>query len=389
MNTPMTAERAALYALLDRAEWLARFSDNGSHPKIAGPTAGEAWECAQDIRAAVSTLRAPAGEPVAEGLCAPVAGARFGHHPSPAIDFEIEVESLVSRLFNAQHKLAKLGEPAETVGEVAAAIARAMTFNVGGDPISVAAKARLRALEKNLTTPPVVSSPPSEAPGEGKAAVIRAMNYALWMNGNGGCEPNEDYKAGWHAAMAADPSPAEQGAREELDTAAVEVGHVTFESMRQCADSWLAVVSLLHELAPDWCMTTETGREAAITTIRKLSSPPLAAGRVGVAVDDAMVERACVEGHGANWTELHELTRDELREEMREVLTAALAGPLVAGEVVAVAWEIFVGKDAPAMVLVQCPQFVRSKERALDLCQRVGMGTYCRPLVYADTAKGV
>lgn len=75
--------------------------------------------------------------------------ARFGHHPDPAIDFEIEVESLQSRLFNAKHGLAKVGTQPETVGAVSAAIARAMEFRVGGDESAVRAKAMLRALQSD------------------------------------------------------------------------------------------------------------------------------------------------------------------------------------------------------------------------------------------------
>lgn len=73
---------------------------------------------------------------------------RFGHHPDPAIDFEIEVQSLEARLFDAKGGISKPGTEPETVETVGAAIQRAMTFTVGGDPSAVAAKAILRNLEK-------------------------------------------------------------------------------------------------------------------------------------------------------------------------------------------------------------------------------------------------
>ena len=82
--------------------------------------------------------------------------ARFGHHFDPAIDFEIEVESLQSRLFNAKHGLAKVGTQPETVEAVTAAIDRAMEFRVGGDQSAVRAKAILRALQSDSA--PAVSA---------------------------------------------------------------------------------------------------------------------------------------------------------------------------------------------------------------------------------------
>jgi len=72
---------------------------------------------------------------------------RFDHHPDPAIDFEIEVQALEARLFDAKGKISKPGTEPETVAAVLADIDRAMTFTVGGDHGAVAAKATLRGLE--------------------------------------------------------------------------------------------------------------------------------------------------------------------------------------------------------------------------------------------------
>jgi hypothetical protein len=66
----------------------------------------------------------------------------------PAIAFEIEVESLIARLFNAKGGISKPGTPPETVAQVRAAIEFAMQFKVGGDLGAVAAKQRLRELER-------------------------------------------------------------------------------------------------------------------------------------------------------------------------------------------------------------------------------------------------
>jgi hypothetical protein len=73
--------------------------------------------------------------------------ARFGYHPDPAIDFEIEVQSLEARLIDAENGYAKIGTEPEAVMDVLAYIKRAMEFNVGGDPSAVAAKQTLRGLE--------------------------------------------------------------------------------------------------------------------------------------------------------------------------------------------------------------------------------------------------
>ena len=73
---------------------------------------------------------------------------RFDHHPDPAIDFEIEVQSLEARLFDAKGGISKPGTEPETVAAVLVGIERAMTFRVGGDPSCVTAKQVLRRLER-------------------------------------------------------------------------------------------------------------------------------------------------------------------------------------------------------------------------------------------------
>lgn len=73
---------------------------------------------------------------------------RFGHHPDPATDFEVEVQSLEGRLFDASRGIGKPGARPETVASVLDAIRRAMVFRVGGVPTAVEAKAVLRRLER-------------------------------------------------------------------------------------------------------------------------------------------------------------------------------------------------------------------------------------------------
>lgn len=68
---------------------------------------------------------------------------RFGHHPNPAIDFEIEVEELIGMGLNRQ-----VGFDLEP--DLEERVARAMDFRVGGDPSAMSAKMQLRKLEDSL-----------------------------------------------------------------------------------------------------------------------------------------------------------------------------------------------------------------------------------------------
>lgn len=65
---------------------------------------------------------------------------KFGHHPDPAIDFEVEVTDLIGEAFEADQGMIER-EP------VVARIRKAMEFRVGGIPSAIAAKDTLRALE--------------------------------------------------------------------------------------------------------------------------------------------------------------------------------------------------------------------------------------------------
>lgn len=73
---------------------------------------------------------------------------RFNHHPDPAIDFCIEVESLQGRLRSARLGIAKPGEAPECISCIKADIQRALEFTTGGDPNAIDAKWLLRELER-------------------------------------------------------------------------------------------------------------------------------------------------------------------------------------------------------------------------------------------------
>lgn len=62
---------------------------------------------------------------------------RFGHHPIPAYDFEIEVGDILAEIENQKAGL----QPEYDIDE---RIAKALEFVVGGDPISIGAKDLLR-----------------------------------------------------------------------------------------------------------------------------------------------------------------------------------------------------------------------------------------------------
>ena len=67
---------------------------------------------------------------------------RFNHHPDPAIDFCVEVESLLGEIENQRIGF-KNGTP--TQSELDNRIEHALDFKVGGDPGAVLAKQQLRA----------------------------------------------------------------------------------------------------------------------------------------------------------------------------------------------------------------------------------------------------
>lgn len=72
------------------------------------------------------------------------------------------------------------------------------------------------------------------------------------------------------------PPPSAPVGVEGLDAAAVEAGHITFASMKQCADAWFAVVDALNAAAPGWNEKKGTGRECATAAIAALAQQPAA-----------------------------------------------------------------------------------------------------------------
>lgn len=67
---------------------------------------------------------------------------RFGHHPDPATDFEVEVQDLEAEVYNFNAGFQPLPRP-----ELARRIGRALDFRVGGVPSCVTAKAALRQMD--------------------------------------------------------------------------------------------------------------------------------------------------------------------------------------------------------------------------------------------------
>lgn len=72
---------------------------------------------------------------------------RFGHHPDPAIDFCVEVETLQGELFD---RACGLAEGRLTYKEMRVRFDAALSFIVGGDLNAIAAKDELRALDREL-----------------------------------------------------------------------------------------------------------------------------------------------------------------------------------------------------------------------------------------------
>ncbi|ANK73767.1 hypothetical protein FA04_14740 [Ensifer adhaerens] len=72
---------------------------------------------------------------------------RFGHHPDPAIDFCVEVETI-----EGEHLNIKIGfeNGTPTLDEIRKRVDRAMSFRVGGDLNAIEAKRLLRSIEADI-----------------------------------------------------------------------------------------------------------------------------------------------------------------------------------------------------------------------------------------------
>jgi hypothetical protein len=298
---PMTAERAAMLADLD--ELIDLLESRQDIDDHGGPN--EAMRMLATLAPIRGTLRAPAGEPVAW---------------------------------------------------------RCASFDLGGrvsETRYVTSRAEMLILQDKgfrCVELPVVSSPPSEACAtcDGRGEI------------GGACgQTPESFEYRTEPCPTCSPSPAEQGAREDVG------------DMAGKASAWLDVVSLLRQLAPDFWKGGRTGRECALAAIRSL-----AAGRVGVA-------------NHADIADSLAHVRDAMGVAPRFWLTTinraidALAGPLVAGEVEAVAKVERLQRFTAAPINVNFKPSVEFwPDENGDWLRRSEVIAAIRPLVYADTAKG-
>lgn len=72
---------------------------------------------------------------------------RFGHHPDPAIDYCVEVETLDGEWLNTKLGFTN-GTP--SLDELRRRTDRAMDFRVGGDLNAIAAKSLLRGIDSEM-----------------------------------------------------------------------------------------------------------------------------------------------------------------------------------------------------------------------------------------------
>jgi hypothetical protein len=315
--------------------------------------------------ALLATLRAPAGEPVA----------------TPALVLADALECFWNAALDVTHPYQD-------------ATANAV---MGGMVQGFAAMAK-RLRESAPPTPPVVSSPPSEAVLDYTDIANRAQEAT-----GRGIHPST-VKAVLEAAGLS-PSPAEQGAREEL---AVVSRHRTKAITERGRFEYA-----LKAIAPDLYETiraeaysreyTDDDHNDFAEWVRKLA--PLAAGRVGVAeagreffreVTDAIAYAPM--GHAA---------RDRLTK-AAAMFDKALAGPLVAGEVEPTFSQRTLYDDRDAVykaaeragprLYFALLRLLEAVEERRDQCgiesatirdahDALAAATV-RPLVYADTAKG-
>lgn len=73
---------------------------------------------------------------------------RFGHHPDPAVDFEVEVQDLEAEVYNYRAGFQPLRRE-----QIEHRIDRALDFRVGGVETCVTAKAALRVLAAEFVLP--------------------------------------------------------------------------------------------------------------------------------------------------------------------------------------------------------------------------------------------
>jgi hypothetical protein len=332
-TTPMTAERAAddvmgrLKVLLHAAEAPDSVVTILSHSEPFRTLI-------RDTLNLLSTLRAPAGEPVAWERIDPA-----GVEPRDVMLDGVEVDYWRDRGYT------------------------------------------LRPL---YTTPPVVSSPPSEWPGE-------ACPHDAWEEIGGSRKCADCFE--WIGKASA-PSPAEQGAREEwmpMDTAPRDgtlirllvrfTEHATEDTSEPCPTigAWPATGDddSAFQFA-GWCWNHDhfcEGQGEPIGWLPMLA--PLAAGRVGVAElvawrdgDVHTIRRAAQELFACG--PMPRQTAKALLD-VAERVEAALAGPLVAG-------EVFGGWHEESGVFVKAADLSPAQ-----LANPTALGW---TLVYADTAKG-
>lgn len=72
-----------------------------------------------------------------DGSFDPMSLGRFGHHPDPATDFEVECDALMGLAYDAEHGMACRAAVVERM-------ARALEFRVGGVRSCINAKEALR-----------------------------------------------------------------------------------------------------------------------------------------------------------------------------------------------------------------------------------------------------
>lgn len=127
---------------------------------------------------------------------------------------------------------------------------------------------------------------------------------------------------------------ADEAAR--ADALAASAGHFNFNSMRQCADAWLAVACALLRYYPEWSGMEGSGKDSAVAAIKALSErgapvvgeaaqPQAAKQKVaGGAITQAMVDAAC-EVTYVNYKLGRKAYRAECESEMRRALAVAFA----------------------------------------------------------------
>jgi hypothetical protein len=142
LRVPLYTASEGMVDLLRRVQPTIRNLAESARAKGSHPSTNGIFALADEIDAALSGKGAAPSVSPTQSTTEKL--GMFGHHPDPAIDFEVEVQAIEGMAAEAR---AGMEPPFASAGQVRERLAKAMSFRVGGDQGAVAAKALLRKID--------------------------------------------------------------------------------------------------------------------------------------------------------------------------------------------------------------------------------------------------